>query len=347
MSKFHISKDGAPRQCRAQTPDSCRATPPDQKEHYETKEEAQKAYEKKSETFTKPLKKGDNGGKITNVASVKRQTNKQIRNTENEIAELEDESRTAWNQRQEEIRTELDRKKEKLNKLEQRRNKLTPKSSPKPKVPEKSITELKRDISIKKDEFREAHEGWEIARNYEEREERVTELKRVEYELEKLESDLKKSRMRQGLNKGKSSNLNNNPVSNSINNDQDFTKTYKKMGNVKNVEFENPGEGVSSVYFKNANNDTIEFSFAGDCCSTSKVVNVDVKPVNSPIKEIKSIGQDEGDGKFNYTGEVVSRNTWQVEYENGEKQTFESYNFSNGYYGNMDAMRTNINLEDD
>lgn len=61
MTKFHISKDGTARQCRAQTPDSCKATPSNQKEHYETKEEAQKAYEKNnSQSSVKSLNKNDN-----------------------------------------------------------------------------------------------------------------------------------------------------------------------------------------------------------------------------------------------------------------------------------------------
>lgn len=45
MIKFHTSKDGVARQCKAKTTESCRATPSDQKEHYNTREEAQKAYE--------------------------------------------------------------------------------------------------------------------------------------------------------------------------------------------------------------------------------------------------------------------------------------------------------------
>lgn len=43
---YHISKDGVARQCRAKSPESCTATPADQKEHYDSKEEAQAAYEK-------------------------------------------------------------------------------------------------------------------------------------------------------------------------------------------------------------------------------------------------------------------------------------------------------------
>lgn len=345
MSKFHISKDGVARQCHAQTPDSCRATSSDNKEHYETKEEAQKAYEKEQSTIpTKSLKKGN--GKITNVASVKRQLNKQIRRTENEIASLEDESYTAWNERQKEIKVELERKKDKLDKLEKRRNKLEPKNAPKPQKPVKGIRELKRDIANKQDEFKDAHEGWKTARNDEERQEKTWELKKVERELQDLEHDLKQARKRQG-SKSQNNKLNNNPISNTLNNSNDFNKAYTKLGTLKNVEFENPGKGVASVYFKNSDNDTIEFSFAGDCCSTSKVVNVDVKPVDSPIKEIKSIGRDEGDGRFDYVDDSVSRNTWQIEYENGQKQTFESYNFSNGYYGNIESQSTNIDLDND
>lgn len=47
MSNFHISKDGTARRCQAKTVDACRATKTDMKEHFETKEEAQKAYEEK------------------------------------------------------------------------------------------------------------------------------------------------------------------------------------------------------------------------------------------------------------------------------------------------------------
>lgn len=47
MSNFHISKDGIARKCQAATPEACRATKNDMKEHFETKEDAQKAYEEK------------------------------------------------------------------------------------------------------------------------------------------------------------------------------------------------------------------------------------------------------------------------------------------------------------
>ena len=47
MSNFHISKDGVARKCQAATPEACRATKTDMKEHFETREEAQKAYEEK------------------------------------------------------------------------------------------------------------------------------------------------------------------------------------------------------------------------------------------------------------------------------------------------------------
>lgn len=40
---FHISKDGKDRQCRAQSPEACTATPAGQKEHYSTREEAKEA----------------------------------------------------------------------------------------------------------------------------------------------------------------------------------------------------------------------------------------------------------------------------------------------------------------
>lgn len=47
MTQFHLSEDGIARECKAQTVESCTATPADQKEHYGTKEQAQKAYETK------------------------------------------------------------------------------------------------------------------------------------------------------------------------------------------------------------------------------------------------------------------------------------------------------------
>lgn len=52
MSNFHISKDGTARKCQAKTVDACRATKNDMKEHFETKEEAQKAYEEKMNNKT-------------------------------------------------------------------------------------------------------------------------------------------------------------------------------------------------------------------------------------------------------------------------------------------------------
>ena len=72
MSKFHISKDGIARQCRAQTPDACRATKSDQKEHYETREEAEKAYEKKN-TTVKSLSKKNKNDFVTKKVSLKEQ----------------------------------------------------------------------------------------------------------------------------------------------------------------------------------------------------------------------------------------------------------------------------------
>lgn len=55
---YHISKDGVARECRAKSPESCTATPADQKEHYDTKEEAQKAYEERNQnSVTKSLQK--------------------------------------------------------------------------------------------------------------------------------------------------------------------------------------------------------------------------------------------------------------------------------------------------
>lgn len=72
MAKFHISKDGTARQCRAQTPDSCRATKSDQKEHYETKEEAEKSYEQKNTTVKSFSKKNKNDF-VTKKASLEEQ----------------------------------------------------------------------------------------------------------------------------------------------------------------------------------------------------------------------------------------------------------------------------------
>lgn len=56
MAKFHISKDGTARPCNAQTPEKCTATPSDQKEHYDSLEEAQKAFESKAASNHKTLK---------------------------------------------------------------------------------------------------------------------------------------------------------------------------------------------------------------------------------------------------------------------------------------------------
>jgi len=72
---YHISKDGVSRQCRAKSPESCTATPSDQKEHYDTKEDAQRAYEEKMKNTFKPLKNSvernillsDNGLKKTGL----------------------------------------------------------------------------------------------------------------------------------------------------------------------------------------------------------------------------------------------------------------------------------------
>lgn len=56
MTQFHLSEDGIARECKAQTVESCTATPADQKEHYDTKEQAQKAYETKQEQNNKFIK---------------------------------------------------------------------------------------------------------------------------------------------------------------------------------------------------------------------------------------------------------------------------------------------------
>jgi len=57
MSRYHVSQDGVARKCTAQSPQSCTATSSDLEEHYDTKEEAQKAYEEKSQTFSSLIKK--------------------------------------------------------------------------------------------------------------------------------------------------------------------------------------------------------------------------------------------------------------------------------------------------
>ena len=81
MSNFHISQDGVARECRAKTPESCTATSLELKEHYSSKEEAQKAYEsfqnnkgqglqglsknsQKSQDFTKESLMAENSGYI-------------------------------------------------------------------------------------------------------------------------------------------------------------------------------------------------------------------------------------------------------------------------------------------
>jgi len=45
MTKYHVSEDGKARICKAQTPESCKATSTSVKEHFDNPEEAQKAYE--------------------------------------------------------------------------------------------------------------------------------------------------------------------------------------------------------------------------------------------------------------------------------------------------------------
>src|SRR5699024_6217498 len=55
MTRFHISKDGTARPCNAQTPEKCTATPSDQKEHYDSLEEAQKAFENKASSNHKTI----------------------------------------------------------------------------------------------------------------------------------------------------------------------------------------------------------------------------------------------------------------------------------------------------
>lgn len=57
MSKYHISQDGIARRCTAQSPESCTAISSELSEHYNTKEEAQKAYEQKNQTFDSLSKK--------------------------------------------------------------------------------------------------------------------------------------------------------------------------------------------------------------------------------------------------------------------------------------------------
>jgi len=65
MTSFHISrKDGMVRQCKAQSPENCTAdTPSEIKEHFTSKEEAEKAYEKVMEESRTPqsLTKRNNG----------------------------------------------------------------------------------------------------------------------------------------------------------------------------------------------------------------------------------------------------------------------------------------------
>lgn len=45
-AKFHISKDGVPRSCRAKTPEACTATSSELNDHFESKAEATQAYER-------------------------------------------------------------------------------------------------------------------------------------------------------------------------------------------------------------------------------------------------------------------------------------------------------------
>jgi len=56
MTRFHISKDGTARPCNAQTPEKCTATSSNQKEHYDSLEEAQKAFENKASSNHRTIK---------------------------------------------------------------------------------------------------------------------------------------------------------------------------------------------------------------------------------------------------------------------------------------------------
>lgn len=145
---YHISKDGVARQCRAKSPESCTATPADQKEHYDSKEDAQTAYENKQAKNTfKPLKNSverdillsdRNTLKKTGVNAYanlqekdeltqeKRQSsnnlralNKSLREANYELIELEDKYETAWNDRRKEIEIEIADKKAAIKEIEQ------------------------------------------------------------------------------------------------------------------------------------------------------------------------------------------------------------------------------------
>ena len=58
MTNFHISQvDGMVRQCNAKSPETCTAdTPPEVKEHFTNKADAEKAYEKAMEESAQPQK---------------------------------------------------------------------------------------------------------------------------------------------------------------------------------------------------------------------------------------------------------------------------------------------------
>lgn len=155
---YHISHDGVARQCRAKSPESCTATPSDQKEHYDSKEDTQAAYENKQAKNTfKPLKNSverdillsdRNTLKKTGVNAYanlqekdeltqeKRQSsnnlrdlNKSLREANYELIELEDKYETAWNDRRKEIEIEISDKKAEIKEIEQevKRQKATSK----------------------------------------------------------------------------------------------------------------------------------------------------------------------------------------------------------------------------
>ena len=71
MVRFHISRDGVARKCQAKTVASCRAVKKDMTEHFDTREEAQQAYEQRmvSQTFGKVEKNGSNSPKSSNSSS--------------------------------------------------------------------------------------------------------------------------------------------------------------------------------------------------------------------------------------------------------------------------------------
>ena len=107
----------------------------------------------------------------------------------------------------------------------------------------------------------------------------------------------------------------------------ELKKAAQRLGKV--AEVEEIGDGI--ILF-NASGESISFSFEGDCCSSAVVSNINVKPIDSPLKNIVEGSRSSEESEY---GEFKDTRTWMLEYEDGTIQEFEDVNYNNGYYGNM------------